>query len=72
MTLLRGIDSQTTVGRIMNTLLEPRELLETRPRRARCASQGAPARFGAHAGLGYWGRVKRVMLGVSAPTVEGS
>src|SRR5918997_3506982 len=28
-TLLRGIDSQTTVGRIVNTILEPRELLET-------------------------------------------
>ena len=28
-TLLRGVDSQTTVGRIVNTLLEPRELLET-------------------------------------------
>jgi putative secretion ATPase (PEP-CTERM system associated) len=28
-TLLRGIDSQTTVGRVVNTLLEPRELLET-------------------------------------------
>ncbi len=28
-TLLRGIDAQTTVGRIVNTLLEPRELLET-------------------------------------------
>src|SRR4051812_7455297 len=28
-TLLRGIDTQTTVGRIVNTLLEPRELLET-------------------------------------------
>jgi putative secretion ATPase (PEP-CTERM system associated) len=28
-TLLRGLDSQTTVGRIVNTLLEPRELIET-------------------------------------------
>lgn len=28
-TLLRGLDSQTTVGRIVNTMLEPRELLET-------------------------------------------
>jgi general secretion pathway protein A len=28
-TLLRNLDSQTTVGRIVNTLLEPRELLET-------------------------------------------
>ncbi|HEY0875865.1 MAG TPA: XrtA/PEP-CTERM system-associated ATPase [Vicinamibacterales bacterium] len=28
-TLLRGVDSQTTVGRIVNTMLEPRELLET-------------------------------------------
>src|SRR6185295_18430861 len=28
-TLLRGIDTQTTVGRIVNTMLEPRELLET-------------------------------------------
>src|SRR5688500_2310061 len=28
-TLLRGLDGQTTVGRIVNTLLEPRELLET-------------------------------------------
>ena len=28
-TLLRGLDSKTTVGRIVNTLLEPRELLET-------------------------------------------
>jgi general secretion pathway protein A len=28
-TLLRGIDTETTVGRIVNTLLEPRELLET-------------------------------------------
>jgi putative secretion ATPase (PEP-CTERM system associated) len=28
-TLLRGLDNQTTVGRIVNTLLEPRELLET-------------------------------------------
>jgi len=28
-TLLRGLDAQTTVGRIVNTLLEPRELLET-------------------------------------------
>ena len=28
-TLLRGLDTQTTVGRIVNTLLEPRELLET-------------------------------------------
>src|SRR5688572_25242994 len=28
-TLLRGIDSQTTVGRIVNTMLEPRELIET-------------------------------------------
>ena len=28
-TLLRGMDSQTTVGRIVNTMLEPRELLET-------------------------------------------
>jgi putative secretion ATPase (PEP-CTERM system associated) len=27
--LLRGLDSQTTVGRIVNTLLEPRELIET-------------------------------------------
>src|SRR5919205_961426 len=28
-TLLQGLDSQTTVGRIVNTLLDPRELLET-------------------------------------------
>ena len=28
-TLLRGLDTQTTVGRIVNTILEPRELLET-------------------------------------------
>jgi putative secretion ATPase (PEP-CTERM system associated) len=28
-TLLRGIDTETTVGRIVNTMLEPRELLET-------------------------------------------
>ncbi len=28
-TLLRGLDSQTTVGRIVNTMLEPRELIET-------------------------------------------
>ena len=28
-TLLRGLDSETTVGRIVNTILEPRELLET-------------------------------------------
>ena len=28
-TLLRGLDSQTTVGRIVNTLLEPIELIET-------------------------------------------
>jgi general secretion pathway protein A len=28
-TLLRGLDSQTTVARIVNTLLEPRELIET-------------------------------------------
>jgi len=28
-TLLRGLDSQTTVGRIVNTLLDPRELIET-------------------------------------------
>jgi putative secretion ATPase (PEP-CTERM system associated) len=28
-TLLRGLDGQTTVARIVNTLLEPRELLET-------------------------------------------
>jgi putative secretion ATPase (PEP-CTERM system associated) len=28
-TLLRNIDSDTTVGRIVNTMLEPRELLET-------------------------------------------
>lgn len=28
-TLLRGLDSQTTVARIVNTILEPRELLET-------------------------------------------
>ena len=28
-TLLRGIDSQTAVGRIVNTMLEPRELIET-------------------------------------------
>jgi putative secretion ATPase (PEP-CTERM system associated) len=28
-TLLRGLDSDTTVGRIVNTMLEPRELLET-------------------------------------------
>lgn len=28
-TVLRGLDSQTTVGRIVNTMLEPRELLET-------------------------------------------
>nr|MBA3642235.1 AAA family ATPase [Acidobacteriota bacterium] len=28
-TLLRGLDSQTSVGRIVNTMLEPRELLET-------------------------------------------
>jgi general secretion pathway protein A len=28
-TLLRGLDSQTTVGRIVNTILEPRELIET-------------------------------------------
>jgi putative secretion ATPase (PEP-CTERM system associated) len=28
-TLLRGLDNQTTVARIVNTLLEPRELLET-------------------------------------------
>jgi general secretion pathway protein A len=27
-TLLRGLDSQTTVARLMNTLLDPRELLE--------------------------------------------
>jgi putative secretion ATPase (PEP-CTERM system associated) len=27
--LLRGLDSQTTVGRIVNTMLDPRELLET-------------------------------------------
>jgi putative secretion ATPase (PEP-CTERM system associated) len=28
-TLLRGLDGDTTVGRIVNTMLEPRELLET-------------------------------------------
>src|SRR5215212_7818681 len=28
-TLLRGLDAQTTVGRIVNTMLEPRELIET-------------------------------------------
>jgi putative secretion ATPase (PEP-CTERM system associated) len=28
-TLLRNLDSQTTVGRIVNTMLEPRELLES-------------------------------------------
>jgi putative secretion ATPase (PEP-CTERM system associated) len=28
-TLLRGLDAQTTVARIVNTILEPRELLET-------------------------------------------
>ena len=28
-TLLRGLDEQTTVARVMNTLLEPRELLES-------------------------------------------
>jgi putative secretion ATPase (PEP-CTERM system associated) len=28
-TLLRGLDPQTTVGRVVNTILEPRELLET-------------------------------------------
>src|SRR5215208_2633687 len=28
-TLLRNLDAQTTVGRIVNTMLEPRELLET-------------------------------------------
>src|SRR4026208_297291 len=28
-TLLRDLDSDTTVGRIMNTMLEPRELLES-------------------------------------------
>jgi putative secretion ATPase (PEP-CTERM system associated) len=28
-TLLRNVDSHTTVGRIVNTMLEPRELLET-------------------------------------------
>jgi len=28
-TLLRGLDSQTTVARIVNTMLDPRELLET-------------------------------------------
>ena len=28
-TLLRGLDGQTTVGRIVNTILEPRELIET-------------------------------------------
>src|ERR671914_62824 len=28
-TLLRGLDAQTTVGGIVNTMLEPRELLET-------------------------------------------
>jgi putative secretion ATPase (PEP-CTERM system associated) len=28
-TLLRGLDNQTTVGRIVNTMLEPRELIET-------------------------------------------
>ena len=28
-TLLRNLDNQTTVGRIVNTILEPRELLET-------------------------------------------
>ena len=28
-TLLRNIDTQTSVGRVVNTLLEPRELLET-------------------------------------------
>ena len=28
-TLLRGLDGQTTVGRIVNTMLEPRELIET-------------------------------------------
>ena len=27
--LLRGLDTQTTVGRIVNTMLEPRELIET-------------------------------------------
>lgn len=28
-TLLRNVDGQTTVGRVVNTILEPRELLET-------------------------------------------
>src|SRR5688500_17188171 len=28
-TLLRGLDNETTVGRIVNTMLDPRELLET-------------------------------------------
>ena len=34
--------------------------------------QPGPVRFDAHAGQGFWGRVKRVMLGASTPTVEGS
>src|SRR5256885_14688962 len=28
-TMLRGLDSQTTVARVMNTLLDPRELIES-------------------------------------------
>jgi len=28
-TMLRGLDGQTTVARVMNTLLDPRELLES-------------------------------------------
>jgi putative secretion ATPase (PEP-CTERM system associated) len=40
--------------------------------RATIPPAAQPARFDAGSTQGFWGRVKRVMLGVSAPTVEGS
>jgi hypothetical protein len=68
-------------------LAEQRRILaeEYRLLRARHASDPAPGitmrippatqpgrRFDTEATQGFWNRVKRVMLGISAPTVEGS
>ena len=57
-------------------LAEEYRLLRARhtaaPPRAGMPHPAQPARFDAGATQGFWGRVKRVMLGVSAPTVEGS
>jgi hypothetical protein len=53
-------------------LLRARHATAPAPGAAMRGPAAHPGRFDSEATQGFWSRVKRVMLGISAPTVEGS